>query len=999
MEQECVTKRYNENFIEVLEQLASIMVKKGEAFRANAYQKAQETIMCYNNDITTIDQLKGLPGIGTTIMDKLNEYIETGTLRVIELEKINPINILIDIYGVGPKKARDLVDSGIKTIDELRTRQDELLNETQKIGLHYYEDIQMRIPREEIEKYNHLFNIAFKNANSGQDGQMEIVGSYRRGAKSSGDIDLIITSTTGTVYKNFIAELLKQKIIIEVLSTGPSKTLVITRLPGMNVARRVDFLYAPPDEFAFAILYFTGSKIFNTVMRQHALNKGYTFNEHGIYKLDNKQKGEKVDKHFTCEKDIFDFLGLQFKTPIERTDGRSVVAYTEVGGCVQKSAIVSPTSSSDEIFIIPIKKNKTVKKRAPIPASGDTQALNIVSNFKHNGISILETLNEQQLGNIVTVANAKYYNEEPIMTDNQFDIVKEYIQHRFPNNYTNFEVGATVEKNKALLPYEMASMDKIKPDTNAITNWIAKYAGPYIISCKLDGVSGLYTTEGSTPKLYTRGNGTIGQDISYLLPFLKLPKIKGIAIRGEFLIRKDVFKTKYASTFANPRNTVAGLINRKNLNESIVDLQFVAYEVIMPEKMPIEQMELLKTLNIQSVHHIISDTVTNDMLSNMLITLRHDSIYEIDGLIVTNNKLYPRKSGNPEHSFAFKMVLTDQLAEAKVVDVIWTPSKDGYLKPRVQIEPIHLGGVIIEYATGFNASFIKDNNIGIGATIQIIRSGDVIPHIKSVTVPAPPKMPECMYKWNDTCVDIMLENISEDPIVKEKNITGFFRGIGVDGLSSGNISRLIKTGYDTVPDIIQMLEKDFLKVDGFKGKMANKIYTGIQQKIKEASIVSLMSASNIFGRGFSDKKMELILNEMPTILVLTSYSKEATIVAVSEIKGMARKTAESFVDKIEAFTEFLDKCGLKYKLYETIVQQPIDTTNALYNKHIVLTGTRDATIVEFLKKVGAIQSTSVTKNTFMVVAKDKDDDTGKAEEARKLNIKILSITEFIHTFM
>jgi NAD-dependent DNA ligase len=956
-------------------------------FRAKAYQKAQETIMLHSNDINNVVQLKGLPGIGPTIMDKFNEYVETGTLRALEREKNNPINILTDIYGVGPKKAQELVESGIKTIDELRNRQDELLNEllndTQKIGLQYYEDIQQRIPREEIEQYNSLFQKTFESISCSNDEKMEIVGSYRRGATTSGDIDLIITSMNCSVYTKFIDELVNNNIIIEVLSTGPSKTLVITKLPGINIARRVDFLYSPPDEFAFAILYFTGSKIFNTVMRQHALNKGYTFNEHGIYKLENKIKGEKVGERFICEKDIFDFLGLQFKTPPERIDGRSVLEIIE---------------------IIPVKRNKTLKKRVTIKDTvitikdKDDVIINIINNFKHKGITVLDSINEQQLGDIIAISNVKYYNEEPIMTDVQFDIIKKFIQKRFPNNNAIFEVGAKVEKNKVTLPYEMASMDKIKPDTNAISNWIFKYKGSYVISCKLDGVSGLYTTEGDVPKLYTRGNGTVGQDISYLIPYIQLPKTKGIVIRGEFLIRKDVFQQKYAATFANPRNTVAGLINRKNLNESIVDLQFVAYEVIKPEKTPIEQMELLKALQVESVHFIISDTISNDMLSTMLIHLRLNYIYEIDGLIVTNNKMYPRKSGNPEHSFAFKMVLTDQVAEANVVDVIWTPSKDGYLKPRVQIEPISLCGVTIEYATGFNAAFIKDNKIGIGATIQIIRSGDVIPHIKSITIPAlEPKMPSCVYKWNDTCVDIMLENAGKDPIVKEKNITGFFRGIGVDGLSSGNIARLIKTGYDTVPTIIQMTETDFLTVDGFKGKMANKIYTGIQQKLKEATIISLMAASNIFGRGFSDKKLELILTDLPNVLIMTS-SYEEKIIAVAEIKGMARKTAELFVEKIDEFKEFLDKCGLTDKLYDTIDQQPVDNTHILFNKNIVLTGTRDKTIVEFLKIVGAKQCSTVSKNTFMVVAKDKEDDTGKAEEARKLNIKIISIQEFIHIY-
>jgi NAD-dependent DNA ligase/DNA polymerase/3'-5' exonuclease PolX len=962
-----IETRYNEKFVSVLEQLGNIMLKKGDTFRARAYQKAQETIMLYPQNITSISQLIGLSGIGNTIMNKLTEYVNTGTLRVLEIEKINPINILSDIYGVGPKKAQELVDAGITTIQQLRTRQDELLNDVQKKGLQYYEDINQRIPRAEIDEYNVLFSNIFNSANSSSanSGKMEIVGSYRRGAVTSGDIDVIITSSSGIVYTDFINKLIQEQIIIEVLSSGPCKTLVITKLTEKGYARRIDFLYAPPDEFAFAILYFTGSKIFNTVMRQHGLNKGYTFNEHGIYKVDNKKKGEKVIELFTCEKDIFDFLGLEFKTPTERVDGRSVIKNNS-----KNNSIINSINS-----------------------------IYIIEQFKHNGIGILESINETQLTRIITEANNKYYNEEPIMTDNQFDIIKEFIQQKFPKNTSIFEIGAIVEKNKVKLPYDMPSMDKIKPDTKSLMHWKTKFTGTYVISCKLDGVSGLYTTEGVTPKLYTRGNGSFGQDISYLIPFLQLPKTSGIVVRGEFIIRKDVFNANYATTFANPRNTVAGLINRKNLNESFADIQFVAYEVIIPNIPPIDQMKLLQTLNIQSVHYIISDTISNEMLSSMLIHLRDNYTYEIDGLIVTNNKVYPRTSDNPAHSVAFKMILTDQIAEAKVVDVIWTPSKDGYLKPRVQIEPINLGGVTIEYATGFNASFIIDNKIGVGATIQIIRSGDVIPHINSVTVPAQePKMPNCLFKWNNTHVDIMIENASEDPIVKEKNITGFFKGICVDGLSSGNISRLINAGYSTVHDIIQMSEQDFLTVDGFKGKMANKIYTGIHQKIKEASIVSLMSSSNIFGRGFSDKKIEIILNELPIILISTDSIEEKTV-AVANIKGMSRKTAESFVEKINEFKEFLKKCDIEYKLYQTIVQQPVDNTHILFNKNIVLTGSRDKTVIDFLKEVGAIQNATVNKNTYMVIAKDKEDDTGKAEDARKLHIPIITIQEFIITYI
>jgi Fingers domain of DNA polymerase lambda/Helix-hairpin-helix domain len=172
-------KRYNEEFIELMEKLNNIMLKQGEPFRARAYQKAQETIMAFPDDITNPNQLKGKPGIGSTIMDKLNEYVQTGTLRVLEREKTNPINILGDIYGVGPKKAQELVNVGIKTIDELREKQNELLNDIQKVGLRYYEQIQERIPRSEIEEYEKIFREKFAKVSKGEssDDKFEIVGS------------------------------------------------------------------------------------------------------------------------------------------------------------------------------------------------------------------------------------------------------------------------------------------------------------------------------------------------------------------------------------------------------------------------------------------------------------------------------------------------------------------------------------------------------------------------------------------------------------------------------------------------------------------------------------------------------------------------------------------------------------------------------------------------------------------------------------------------------
>jgi len=182
----------------------------------------------------------------------------------------------------------------------------------------------------------------------------------------------------------------------------------------------------------------------------------------------------------------------------------------------------------------------------------------------------------------------------------------------------------------------MASMDKIKPDTGAIDKWKTKYKGPYVMSAKLDGISGLFSTESDTPKLYTRGNGKVGQDISYLIPHLGLPvDVPGITIRGELLIKKSTFEKKYKATFSNARNLVAGIVNSKTGNQDkYVDLDFVVYEVIVPELKPSEQMEYITSLS--NVIPVITETratVDNDYLSEKLIAWRGGYEYEIDGLI------------------------------------------------------------------------------------------------------------------------------------------------------------------------------------------------------------------------------------------------------------------------------------------------------------------------------------------------------------------------------
>ena len=622
--------------------------------------------------------------------------------------------------------------------------------------------------------------------------------------------------------------------------------------------------------------------------------------------------------------------------------------------------------------------------------------------------------------------HAFHADKKPLMTDGEYDILHEYIEQRFPVNPVLQEIGAApIAKNKVTLPYEMASMDKIKPDSNALPKWMTKYTGPYVISSKLDGVSGLYTTEDEQPHLYTRGDGKIGQDITYLIPYLKLPPERGVVIRGEFVIKKSTFQSKYANTYANSRNLVAGIVNAKSLDDRVRDVDFVAYEVIQPENLrPSEQMKWLESHNVIPVKNrtLTKEQLTNEKLSELLQDGRKHEPYEMDGIIVSDDHSYPRTSGNPEHSFAFKMVLSDQMAETHVVDVEWSASKNGYLKPRVRLQPVRLGGVTIQYATGFHGDFIEKNKIGIGAVVQIVRSGDVIPYIQSVTTPAEhPKMPSVPYVWNKTHIDVMLENVTEDISVRKKQISAFFKTLEVDGMGEGNVSKLVEAGYDTICKIVHMTEDDFLSIDGFQKKMAAKLAKGIRTAIQRTPLPILMAASGKFGRGMGTRKIESILESYPQAL------QERNIETLTKIKGMSRESAEEFVKNIPEFMAFMEECNL------SISSQPIvtDTTpepsmilseksQELRGKTVVFSGFRNKSLENILKTLGTKMGTSISSNTFALIVPIKTEKStgqgdevpliqltstvakplksGKMKEAEELNVPIYSLEEFLQKY-
>ena len=679
----------------------------------------------------------------------------------------------------------------------------------------------------------------------------------------------------------------------------------------------------------------------------------------------------------------------------------------------------------------------------------------LISNLKTSGITMLKSTPLEKLHTLVDDCNVAYYNNQssPLLTDNEFDVLKEYVDGIVSNNDVGMSpficdgsVGAQIDASsahtKVKLPYLMASMDKIKPDTKALGMWKKKYGMTYqkIVSVKLDGVSGLFSTDGGVAKLYTRGNGRVGQDISHIIShipaLMNMVKLSSngdyeITVRGEFIIAKDAFDILRESTnegerMANPRSFVSGVINSKHSNYySYID--FVVYELIRYrvhswttfltdsiESKPSEQFDVLEQHNIPVVDWVAvpNSELTNNMLSDRLVRMRKEYKYEIDGLIVADDAKHERSSEekNPEHAFAFKMVLSEQIAETKVVAVFWSASKDGYLKPKIQIEPISIGGSTIEFATAFNAGFVVDNKIGVGAVVKIIRSGDVIPTIMEVIAPASVvSLPQDLeWKWGATKIDIILKDPDLNEHVKLKRIAHFFTGIGVVGLGEGIIKRLIGEGFETIPEIIKMDLDDFMDIDGFQEKLSKKILRNIYTSVRDASTAKIMSVSNIFGRGMGEKKLELLLEQFPNVL-LDSVKREDKIKQISSIKGFSLKSANQLVQYVDTFVTFMNECGISKKGAVAGTRRNVSSANGtptphpLYGKSIVFTGFRDKVFETRLTNVGAKVWSSVSKHVMALVVKDRaailDGRSCKVIKAREHGIPIIDLETFSKKYL
>ena len=309
----------NKKIIDKLKILADYERINNEPFKVKAYEKVIASIELYDKNIETLEDIKRIKGVGKKIEDKIIEFINTGNITEVDNVINDPQyilgNKLKSIYGVGPAKITELMTK-IKDFEELKEHP-ELLNDKQKIGLKYYDDMNIRIPIVEGRKHLKIFNKILNNLY--KDIEFEFVGSYRRKNKDMGDIDILIKNKPGLVLKDIIKQLEAQSYIIESLALGNNKFMGLCKLSTELPARRIDILITDPSHYYFALLYFTGSYSFNIYMRKIALKKGLSLSEYGFKDLkDNSKNIIDTTDIIHSEEDIFKYLDMEYVEPHKR---------------------------------------------------------------------------------------------------------------------------------------------------------------------------------------------------------------------------------------------------------------------------------------------------------------------------------------------------------------------------------------------------------------------------------------------------------------------------------------------------------------------------------------------------------------------------------------------------------------------------------------------------------------------------------------------------------
>lgn len=611
-------------------------------------------------------------------------------------------------------------------------------------------------------------------------------------------------------------------------------------------------------------------------------------------------------------------------------------------------------------------------------------------------------LNLDEIIDKLKIADDAYFNSsDVVMSDAEYDNLKRAAEKINSKHPYFMEVGADVRAGKVKLPYPMNGLTQVYD----LESWVKSESlqdEEIIQTDKLDGTSTelVYADKDGDGdaefiNAYSRGNSLEGADISRHMKHMDFPKVIPnctlFVVRAENIMKEKVFQEKYKGKFATARGMVAGCMNRTETDHKhLKDISVIAYTIIDNDGPMLDKVESLAKLRslgfiIPNVEVMKGKSIKDiNCIENLKLSKKR-SEYELDGYV------YSTKSGE---SVKFKIVDEDSIVLSKVKKVHWEVSKNGFQKPRVEIDPVILYGTVVTFATGFNARFISDNCIGPGAVVKITKAGSVIPYILEVTKPAmsgKPDFPAGDNVWNSNDVELVVKDPENHPEVLFKLVLDFFDTLSVEHLKEASMKTLFDRlkfwteSYDyIIGTLFDLTESEWSKLIGANGV---KIYESLRRRLDNMKHETLLGAVKYFGFGFGVRKAKAILEQI-------SYDEflNATVKDIVKLDGFDTTMAERVIEGLPAYKKFIDD----NKAYVTFV---VNTkTDELKNIAVVFTGFRDSELEERVEKMGGKIQSGVSKKTTYLVSVDGDSGSSKCKKAKDLGVGILTVTEFKDKF-
>lgn len=622
-------------------------------------------------------------------------------------------------------------------------------------------------------------------------------------------------------------------------------------------------------------------------------------------------------------------------------------------------------------------------------------------------------MNQKQLENIIKYHQEKYYNDEPEISDAEFDELWDELRIKYPNSELFAKVGETswsgFKKEKHIMP--MNSQQKAA-NVEEFEKWNKNQnQKQYMVQYKCDGISiSLQYNNGQFVKALTRGDGDYGDDISN-----NVIKMNGFrkqidthftgGIRGEIVMLRKTFDKKYKDTKKNPRNMASGIAKRKE-GENCDDLTLIYYDAKYTNNSSfLNEIDKLNFLQNQfSTNNVVWNKVVN---SNQVSDLRNDIMshrdlieYDIDGLVIKTIEIdlddVERSTPNKQTAYKFET----EKAHTKLLNVEWSATGK-YYTPVGIVEPVELNGTTVKRASLANIAIMRDLNIKIGDIVEITKRGEIIPKIerviekskngKSIEYPT-----QCSCGTLLTSDDTFLYCPNSNCHLKRiHKLQKWVRVLDVKFMGTVMIHKLFEKGL--IKDISDFYTQDLEYIiskmendEGFSRRNITKAFDNLYN-VNELTISQFIGGYDLDGIG--ERVIETIVenSELKTLddFLLKTGNDLAHIKQIGAIK--ARQIFDGLHENNIDMLKTLNSGKVK-------IVVPQRTSDKLKGISFCITGKLNHGIrdkyIEMIKDNGG-QYKNVSKELTYLINNDTTSESGKNKKAKELNIKIISEDEFM----